>query len=148
VAQANERMTQEVYRGDGTRVGDGTQKSAGQLMKEVTEDLSTLVRKEIELAKQELGESVAAKVKGAALIAIAGVMGFFALIFALLAIRDALNLLVPEWAADLITMGALLLIGVIGIVVAKGKLATPVSAEMTKQTIKEDVEWAKTLGRR
>jgi hypothetical protein len=148
VAQANERMTQEVYRGDGTRVGDGTQKSAGQLMKEVTEDLSTLVRKEIELAKQELGQSVAAKLKGAALIAIAGVMGFFALIFALLAARDALAIVVPEWAADLITMGALLFIGLIGILVARRKLATPVSAEMTKQTIKEDVEWAKTLGRR
>jgi uncharacterized membrane protein YqjE len=148
VAQANERMTQEVYRGDGSRVGDGTQKSAGQLMKEVTEDLSTLVRKEIELAKQELGQSVAAKLKGAALIAIAGVMGFFALIFALLAARDALAIVVPEWAADLITMGALLFIGLIGILVARRKLATPVSAEMTKQTIKEDVEWAKTLGRR
>jgi uncharacterized membrane protein YqjE len=141
VAQADERMTQEVYRGDG-------QKSAGQLMKEVTEDLSTLVRKEIELAKQELGQSVSAKLKGAALIAIAGVMGFFALIFGLLAIRDALTLVVSEWAADLITMGALLLIGLIGILVARRKLATPVSAEMTKQTIKEDVEWAKTLGRR
>jgi uncharacterized membrane protein YqjE len=141
VAQGDERMTHEVYRGDG-------QKSAGQLMKEVTEDLSTLVRKEIELAKQELGQSVNAKLKGAALVAIAGVMGFFALIFALLAIRDALTLVVSEWAADLITMGALLLIGLIGILVARRKLATPVSAEMTKQTIKEDVEWAKTLGRR
>ena len=141
MVQPEERMTQEVYRGNG-------QKSAGQLMKEVSEDLSTLVRKEIELAKQELGESISAKIKGAALIAIAGVMGFFALIFALLAIRDALTLVVPEWAADLITMGVLLFIGLIGILVARGKLATPVSAEMTKQTIKEDVEWAKTLGRR
>jgi hypothetical protein len=128
--------------------GTNGQKSAGQLMKEVSEDLSTLIRKEIELAKQELGESISAKVKGAALIAIAGVMAFFALIFALLAIRDGIAVALPEWAADLITMGALLLIGLLGVLVARKKLATPVSAEMTKQTIREDVEWAKTLGKR
>jgi hypothetical protein len=45
-------------------------------------------------------------------------------------------------------MGGLLVIGLIGVLVAKKKLSTPVSAEMTKKTIKEDVEWAKTLGRR
>lgn len=124
------------------------QKSAGQLLKEVTEDLSTLMRKEIELAKQELGASISAKVKGAVLIAIAGVMAFFALIFALLAVRDGVATFWPAWAADLATMGGLLLIGLIGVLIAKKKLSTPVSAAMTKQTIKEDVEWAKTLGRR
>ena len=133
--------TQGAYQANG-------QKSAGQLMKEVTEDLSTLMRKEIELAKQELGASVSAKVKGAALIAIAGVMGFFALIFALLAARDGIATFWPAWAADLATMGALLLIGLIGVLIAKKKLSTPVSAELTKQSIKEDVQWAKTLGKR
>ena len=128
--------------------GQNGQKSAGQLMKEVTEDLSLLVRKEIELAKQELSESVGAKVKGAVLGAIAGVMGLFALIFALFAIRDGIAVALPAWAADLITTAILLAIGAIAILIAKKKLATPVSAEMTKLSIKEDVEWAKTLGRR
>ena len=54
----------------------------------------------------------------------------------------------PAWAADLVTMAILVLIGVVGVLIAKKKLATPVSAEMTKLSIKEDVEWAKTLGRR
>ena len=124
------------------------QKSAGQLMKEVTEDLSTLMRKEIELAKQELGAAVSAKVKGVALIAIAAVMAFFALIFALLAARDGIATFWPVWLADLATMGGLLLIGLIGVLIAKKKLSTPVSAELTKQSIKEDVQWAKTLGKR
>ena len=124
------------------------QKSAGQLMKEVTEDLSSLIRKEIELAKQELSESIGTKMKGAALVAIAAFLGFFALIFALFAIRDAIALALPAWAADLITTAILLIIGAVGVLVAKKKLATPVSAEMTKLSIKEDVEWAKTLGRR
>ncbi len=127
--------------------GNG-QKSAGMLMKEVTEDLSTLMRKEIELAKQEIGESVGAKVKGAVIVAAGAVMGLFGLIFALFAIRDALALVFQTWAADLITTAILVLLGVIAMLVAKRFLATPISAEMTKESIKEDVEWAKTLGRR
>jgi hypothetical protein len=135
--------THEVYTGDGRAT-----KSAGQLMKEITEDLSTLVRKEIELAKQELGEAVTTKVTGAVVIGIVGALGFFALIYLTLALRDGLTELVWRWAADLITAGILILIGVIGALVAKRKLAAPISTELTKQTIKEDIEWAKTLGRR
>ena len=122
-------------------------KSAGQLMKEVTEDMSTLFRKEIELAKQEIGQSVAEKVKGAAIFAIVGTLAFFALIFVLLAIRDGFTNFLWTWLADLATAGVLLLIGALGALVAKSKLSKPFSAEMTKQTIKEDVEMMKTLGR-
>ena len=124
-----------------------TDKSAGQLMKEVTEDLSTLIRKEVELAKQELGRSVTAKVKGGIIVAIAGVLGLFALIFMLFAIRDGFDEFLWTWLADLATAGVLLLIGVIAVLVAKKLLQTPISTEMTKQTIKEDVEWAKSIGR-
>ena len=139
--------TEDIFRGNGQ-----SEKSAGQLMKEVTEDLSTLVRKEIELAKQEVGESISAKVKGAVIIAIAGFIGMFALIFALFAVRDGVADAIWTWgswmwAADLVTMGILLLIGGLAAMVAKKKLTTPINTELTKKTIKEDVEWAKTLGK-
>jgi uncharacterized membrane protein YqjE len=139
--------TEDIFRGNGQ-----SEKSAGQLMKEVTEDLSTLVRKEIELAKQEVGESISAKVKGAAIIAIAGFVGMFALMFGLFAIRDGVADAIWTWgswmwAADLVTMGILLLIGVVAALVAKRKLTTPFNTELTKKTIKEDLEWAKTLGK-
>ena len=123
-------------------------KSAGQLMKEVTEDLSTLIRKEIELGKQEIGESVKAKLKGGVIFAIVGVLSFFALIFLLLAIRDGFDTFLWTWVADILTAVLLLAIGAAGAMVAKKKLSTPVKTELTKQTIKEDVEWAKTLGKR
>lgn len=123
-------------------------KSAGQLMKEVSEDVSTLFRKEIELAKQELGRSLSTKVKGAVIIAIAGVMAFFALIFLLLALRDGLDTATYRWVADLITAAILVVIGALGALIAKKKLAAPISAEMTKKSIREDVEMAKHLGKR
>ena len=122
--------------------------SAGRLMKEVTEDLSTLVRKEIELAKQELGQAAAAKATGAVVIAIVGALAFFALIFLLLALRDGLDEIFWKWVADLLTAAILLLIGAIGALFARRKLATPIKADLTKQTIKEDVEFAKNIGRR
>jgi uncharacterized membrane protein YqjE len=141
---AERPRAQDLYKGNGT----GDQKSAGRLMKEVTEDLSTLIRKEIELAKQEVGQSVATKVKGVVVIAVAGVFAFFALIFALLAIRDGFDELLPTWAADLATMAVLLLFAVLAGLVAKKKLTAPISTEMTKQTLKDDAEMVKSLGRR
>jgi hypothetical protein len=134
----NGSTTGELYRGDG-------QKSAGRLMKEVTEDLSSLVRKEIELAKQEIGESVGEKVKGAVIVAIAATMGFFALIFFLFSIRDGFDVILDTWLADIVTGVILIVLGVFAILVAKKKLATPIKADLTKKTIKEDVEWAKNL---
>lgn len=134
--------TEDLFEG-----GTADQKSAGRLMKEITEDLSTLVRKEVQLAKQEVSSSVAAKTKGAVLFAIVAVLGVFMLIFLLLAVRDGFDNLMPTWLADLVTVGILAVIGAIGAIIGKKKLATPISADMTKKSIKEDVEWAKTLGR-
>ncbi len=133
-----------VHPGDGRAGG----KSAGQLMKEVTEDLSNLFRKEVELAKQELSDSVAEKAKGAVVIVIAAVFGFFALIFLLLAVRDGIDSFWPAWAADLLTALLLLVLGGLAATIARKKLSTPIQADLTKKTIKEDVELAKTLTRR
>lgn len=138
---AQQVRTEDLYE------GATEERSAGQLVKEVTEDMSTLVRKEIELAKQELGRSVSAKVKGAAIFAVVGVLAFFMLIFMLLAIRDAFAELWAPWIADLGTAGVIAVIAVIAAVVAKKKLATPISAEMTKKNIKEDVELVKSFGK-
>ncbi|MFP5298953.1 MAG: phage holin family protein [Actinomycetota bacterium] len=136
--------TEDIYRTNGT----GSEKSAGQLVKEVTEDLSTLVRKEIELAKQELGASIAEKLKGAAILVVIAVIGFFMLIFLLLAIRDAFTEIWAPWISDLATVGVLAIVSAGAALVAKKKLSTPLSTELTKKSVKEDVELMKSLGKR
>ena len=133
-----EEKTEKTYGANG-------QKSAGRLMKEVTEDLSTLIRKEIELAKQEVGASVSTKVKGVVIIAIVGVLALFALIFLLFAIRDGLANILWVWVADIATAFILLLIGGLAALVAKKKLTAPITADLTKKTIREDIEMAKNL---
>jgi hypothetical protein len=135
--------TQDIYRGT-----SDAGKSAGQLMKEITEDLSTLFRKEIDLAKQEVGGQVKAKATGAVIIAIAGFFGLLALMFVLLAVRDGFDTFLWTWVADLLTAVVLLVFGAIGALVARKKLATPISPDLTKQTVKEDIEWAKSIGKR
>lgn len=140
------RKTTNLYMGSTASAGNG--KSAGQLVKEITDDLSTLVRKEVELAKQELGDSIATKVKGAAIIAVAGAFAFFALIFLLLGLRDGLDEWLWTWLADLVTAFLLLAIGGIAALFAKKKLTAPISTELTKKTIKDDVEWAKSITKR
>jgi hypothetical protein len=139
---SNRPSNEDLYRGANGK------KSVGQLVKEISEDFSTLIRKEIDLAKQELGSSVAAKAKGMASIVIAATFGFFALIFMLLALRDGLSTFLWTWVADLVTALILILIGAGAVLFARKKLATPIKADLTKQTVKEDIEWAKTLGKR
>jgi uncharacterized membrane protein YqjE len=134
--------TEDLYK------GNGADKSAGQLVKEVSEDLSTLVRKEIELAKQELGKSITEKLKGAAIFAVVGVIGVFILIFLLLTIRDAFTELWAPWISDLATAGVLVLVSVGAALFARKKLKTPISTELTKKSVKEDVELMKSLGKR
>jgi hypothetical protein len=116
-------------------------------MKEITEDLSTLFRKEIDLAKQELGGQVKEKATGAAIIAIAGFFGLLALMFVLLAVRDGFDTFLWTWVADLLTAVVLIIVGAVAALVARKKLATPISADLTKQTVKEDIEWAKSIGK-
>ena len=60
---------------------DGRTESLGQLLGEVSKDISTLFRQEVELAKAELSESAKKAGKGAGMFGGAGVAGFFALMF-------------------------------------------------------------------
>lgn len=57
------------------------ERSIGELMGDVTRDLSVLVRQELDLAKAELRESAKQAGKGSGLLAGAGVAGFLLLLF-------------------------------------------------------------------
>lgn len=66
--------------------------SLGDLLGDVTRDMSTLMRQEVELAKVELKESATRAGKGSGLLAGAGVAGHFVLLFLSLALWWALGL--------------------------------------------------------
>ena len=69
-------------------VGD---RSLGDLISEVTTDLSTLMRQELELAKAELQQSASRAGKGAGMLGGAAVAGYFVLLFASIALWWAIG---------------------------------------------------------
>lgn len=119
--------------------------SAGQLASEVAKDVSMLVRQEIALAKAEL--QVEAKTAGAAAGALggAGFAGYFVLVFLSLALMWALDSLMPIGWAALIVAGIWAVIAAVLALVGRSKLkAFSPKPERTIETVKEDVQWAKT----
>ncbi|KRE59327.1 hypothetical protein ASG92_22650 [Arthrobacter sp. Soil736] len=74
--------------------------SLGDLLSEVSRDISTLMRQEVELAKAEAKESATKAGKGGGMLAGAGVAGHFVLLFLSVALWYALGELMGlGWSA-------------------------------------------------
>lgn len=118
--------------------------SLGELVGQATKEMSTLVRKEIELAKTELSEEVGKAGKGAGMFGAAGVTALYALTFLSLAAMFGLGAVMPLGWAALIVGGVY--VAVAGILAMTGKKAfsdfSPLP-ERTIRTLKEDAEWAR-----
>lgn len=117
--------------------------SLGELLSEMTRDLSTLLRKEVELAKTEAREEIGQAGKGAAMLGVAGLAGWLALLMLSLALA---------WLLDqgLNTALSFAIVGIVWAIVAavllasgKRRLSSLQALPQTTETIKEDVEWAK-----
>lgn len=123
--------------------GRGT-RSTPELLRAIATDTTTLVRKEIELAKLELSEAVSARIKAAVAFGVVGVFALFAFLFLAAAGAAALDLVLPRWAAWLIVAAPFVLGAVFGLLFAKRRMKVPsMSPEETKRTVKEDIKWAK-----
>lgn len=118
----------------------------GELLRELSQQTTELVRQEIELAKAELGEKGKRAGIGVGMFGGAGLFGAGAFAALTAAIIAALDLAMPLWLA------AVILAVVYGIVTAvlaqRGKQkvqeAVPPVPEQTTESVKEDIEWAKT----
>jgi uncharacterized membrane protein YqjE len=92
-------------------------RSVGELVMEVTEKTSVLVREEIELAKAEVSEKVAKLLRGSVAGLVAGVFALLGLILIMHGIAWLLNDLVfgdNVWAGFLVEAGVFLLLAVAG----------------------------------
>jgi hypothetical protein len=112
--------------------------SVAELVGEVTQDLSTLMRQELELAKAEVKQEAVKTGKAAGMLGGAGFGGYMTLLFASIALWWGLaNLMDQGWAA-LIVAGIWALIGAVLFMVGRRRLQqvhpTP---ERTAETVKE-----------
>ncbi|WP_424187410.1 phage holin family protein [Actinokineospora sp. G85] len=124
--------------------------STGELVGRLSEQVSRLVRDELELATIELKEKGKQAGVGAALGGSAGVVAWFGVAALVIAAIAGLALVLPAWAAALIVAGALfVLAAVLGLIaVKKVKNATPPIPEQAISSTRRDVEVVKESAHR
>jgi uncharacterized membrane protein YqjE len=121
-------------------------KPVGELVKQLSEQTTELVRKEIELAKAELAEKGKKAGVGAGMFGGAGLFGFFAFAGLTATFILALATVVEPWIAALIvTVVYAAIAGVLGLQ-GKNKVqeAGPPVPEQAVDSTKEDLAWVKT----
>lgn len=120
--------------------------STAELLKELSEQTTRLVRDEVELAKAELSVKGKRAGLGAGMFGGAGVLGLYGLGALTAAAIAALSLAVATWLAALIVAvvygavaGALALTGK-----SKVQAAMPPVPQASVESVKEDVQWTRT----
>ncbi len=118
----------------------------GELMRELSEQTTTLVRQELELAKLELTEKGKRAGIGAGMFGGAGVVGLYAVGALTAGLILALATAVTSWLAAVIV--AVVYAAVAGVLALSGKSkvqqAVPPVPEQATESVKEDVQWTKT----
>jgi uncharacterized membrane protein YqjE len=119
-------------------------RSVGELLSEVTGDLSKLMRQEVALAKVELKEEATKAGKASGMLAGAGAVGYLVLVFLALTLMFALDAAMPIGWAALITAVVLGIVTAVLFVLGRRQFqqVNP-KPEQTVETLKEDVQWAK-----
>ena len=128
------------------------ERSLGQLLKELTRELSTLLRQEVDLAKTEMHEKASRVGVNLGSLAVGGAVAFLGAVALLLAVIYGLgallnNFLSPEtasWLAPLIVGGIL---AAVGYSLVQKALATlkreSLTPQRTTQSLQENKEWLK-----
>jgi putative superfamily III holin-X len=116
---------------------DVSQASLGELLGEVTRDLSTLMRQEVDLAKAELRQEANKAAKAAGMFAGAGLAGYMVLLFLSVALWWGLaNVMDQGWAA-LIVAALWAVIGVVLYSVARARAREIRGLRQTAETVRE-----------
>jgi hypothetical protein len=120
--------------------------TVAELMGELSQDISLLVRQEFQLARTELGDKVSSVGSSLATVVLGGFLAYLgglALVAALiLVLHDVAH--ISPWVSALI-VGAVFAIG--GFIAVKGGLAgikrVDLTPRRTLETLKDDIQWAK-----
>jgi len=120
-------------------------RSLGQLFGDLSRQLGTLVRQEIELAKTETTARVTSLGRDAAMIGAGAALGYAALLVGLVGIAILLaDLGLTPWLAFVVV--ALLVGGIAAVLIQQGRerlQRTDVAPRQTIETLKDDAAWAK-----
>jgi uncharacterized membrane protein YqjE len=125
---------------------DLRERPTSELLRQLSDQTTSLVRQEIELAKLEFREKGKKAGMGAGMFGAAGVVGLYAVGALTATIIIALATFLPGWLAALIVTVIYAVIA--GILALRGRsqvrAATPPMPQQAVETTKEDVRWVKT----
>ena len=124
---------------------ESRERPLGEVARDLTRDLSLLMRQELELAKSEMAKKGRVAAPGLGMIGGAGVVGLVAAGALTAFLILALSIVLPEWLSALVV--GIALAGAAYVLAKRGKerveeAGSPLP-EQTIETVKEDVEWAK-----
>jgi uncharacterized membrane protein YqjE len=125
---------------------DLREESMGALFKQLSDELSTLVRQELRLAQAEMTEKGKKAGVGIGMFGGAGVITFLALQALTACVIALLATAMDVWIAALIVTAIYAAGAAVLALTGKKQVSevTPPAPEQTIDTLKEDVQWAKT----
>jgi uncharacterized membrane protein YqjE len=126
------------------------QATTGELVNRLAEQVSTLVKGELELARVELAEKGKRAGVGAGLAGAGGLLGAYGLAVLLAAAVAALALVWPVWLAALAVGVVVLLVAGVLAMLGRSQLrqAAPPTPEHTAQSVRDDVATVREAVRR
>jgi hypothetical protein len=121
------------------------ERSLGDLFGDLSRQMSTLVRKEIDLARTELTSRARAATQDAALVGAGGLLAYAGLLVLLAAgVLLLIDAGFEPWLAALLVSVVVMAIGAALMWRGReGLRTTNLAPERTIETLKEDAEWAK-----
>lgn len=99
------------------------ERTIGQLVADATHDISGIVRSEIALAKAEMSSGAKVMGKGAGLLAGAGVLAVFGLIYLFHTLARVIAIWLPVWAGYLIVTVVLFVVAAVLALLGKKSLS-------------------------
>jgi uncharacterized membrane protein YqjE len=121
-------------------------RSIAELLKQLSNETTTLVQQELDLVKAEMSEKAKEAGKGAGMFGGAGLFGLGAFGALTACIIALLATAMDTWLAALIVTAVYGAIAGVLALIGRRKLqeAAPPKPEQTVETLKEDAQWAKT----
>jgi Putative Actinobacterial Holin-X, holin superfamily III len=138
------------YIADGRQPSPAEERSAGELVKELSEQVSVLVRDELKLAQLEMTRKGKQAGLGIGMLGGSGLVAWYGFGCLLACAIIAIAGVVAAWLAALVVGAALLAVATAAALLGKGRLqkATPPVPEEAVVSIKTDVEQVKERARR
>lgn len=130
---------------NGPQAADLRERPVAELLKQLANETTTLVRQELDLARAEMREKAGKAGAGAGMWGAAGAAALLALGSLTTFLILALDGVMPNWLAALIV--GIAYAAIAGVLYLRGKQrveeAGSLVPEQTVETLKEDAQWAK-----